>query len=393
MAGFEWVVKVDGGDIAGLVLSGATISYGRSSAMSTLEPSVAYLDLVTPDSVPAVAERFPDFAPGPFAARSGFVQAWEDVYYGPVSRLTIGAPVRVESNIPGGFVQAWEPDYTGGSQNVRFTGRIASIDYRPGQAAITAVDDLERLARVTDDSKWPAEDDVTRVTRLAALAGVSIVVDGKTRTPLIARDNGKPEEKESPIRVLDAIEDAARDARAVVYADREGVIRYRTVDAPIDDTYTIPSERVLVDDLTMRLELGDTVNRAVVGWGTERLEETVEDPESIARYGGVIERTYTTSLASKEAAHAFAQAMVDAHGFAGWQVPEATVALIGAPPALVDEIASVDVDDFVTIPDLPIGGPLAKVEGSVIGYTESLDADDWQITFRLTPTRYTGGTR
>lgn len=388
MSVFVWSVKVDGGNVAGITLAGARITYGRRGVESRPTAGVAYLQLLTPDADPDIAKRFPDFAPGPFAARSGFVEAWEDTYYGVVSRLTIGASVEVAAESPSGFVEEWVDTYEG-SQMTRFTGRITAIDYRPGTATITAVDDLERLGRVEDSSKWPAETDVARATRLAKLAGVDLVVDGDHRVNLVPRDNGKPEEPETAVDVLSALIDIATDAEAVLYADRDNVLRYRTRTAPSPAAVLLPSGRVVEDTLAMSLDLADVVNDVTVDYGpqTARLVATATDPDSVAVYGKR-DRREMTQLADQADAQGFADRWVKAGNVAGWQVPEVEVALINADGSTIDNLAGVDIGTPITVTDLPIGGPVDKVTGAVLGYTENLDAADWTLTFHLTPTDY-----
>lgn len=391
MSEFVWSIKIDGSDVAGITLAGATIRYGRHTPEARTTASTAYLELLTPDAIPDIADKFPEFSVGPFAAKSGFVQEWEDTYIGASSRLTIGAAIEVSTSSGSGFVQEWEPEYRGSSVH-RFSGRITSIEYRPGTATITAVDDLERLGRVEDSSKWADETDIVRVKRLAALAGVPIEIDGDASVMLLGRDNkSEPPEPEDSITVLDAISQAAASAGAVVYCDRTNRLHYRTRTAPIN--WPTAMTRIHEDSIVMHLELGAVTNEVRVNYGRDEegraKQVTARDEESVTAFGKR-DTTISTHLLDDADAAAFAQRYVDTHSGAEWTMPDATVVLVDAPPALIDQVANLDLDDAVEIDYMPAGGPVQAYYANVIGYTESLHVTDWKITLHLAPSGFLG---
>lgn len=383
----EWVVKVDGGDIAGITLAGAQISYGRRTVDEQPAPTSAVMTLLTPDAVPSIADNFPDFGPGDFAARSGFVQAWEERYVGANSRLTIGASVVLEANLPGGFVQEWEPDYSGGSQLRRFTGRITALDYAYGTVRITAVDALETLARISVETLRPQESDVQRAQAYALLAGITLSIDGDHTVPLVAVD------KASTSNALTQLYATAKEAGAIVYADRFGKVHYRTRTAPVNPTTTLPGKYTILDTLSMKAELGEVINRVTVEYGLEdpvtkkRPTVTREDADSITRFG-VFSEKKTTQLASEAAAVELAERVISNEKLPLYAMPEAVVTLVKDDPEVIDLIADLDLDDRITVGPLPIGAPAQSYTARLLGYVEEAAAPDWLITYQLAPSEY-----
>lgn len=387
MSKHEWVVKIDGGDVAGITLVGASISYGRRTVDEQPAPTSATLTLLTPDASPHIADDFPDFGPGDFAARSGFVQAWEERYVGANSRLTIGATVVLEANLPGGFVQEWETDYTGGSQLRRFTGRITSLDYSFGTVRVTAVDALETLARISVETNRPSETDVQRAQAWAALAGITLTIDGDHSVPLLAV------EKPSTSNALTQLYSTARESGAIVYADRFGKVHYRTRTAAVNPTTTLPGEYTILDSLSMKAELGEVINRVEVEWG---LEDPVskkrpivkrEDADSIQRFGVFSERR-STQLSTEAAAIELAERVITNEHLPLYAMPEAQVTLVKDDPTVIDMIAELDLDDRVKVGPLPVGAPSQSYTARVLGYVEEAAFPDWLVTYQLAPSEF-----
>lgn len=383
---YQWVVKIDGGNVAGITLVGATINYGRRTVDEQPAPTSATMTLLTPDASPTIAQRFPDFGPGDFAARSGFVQAWEPTYIGANSRLTIGAPVVLEAILPGGFVQEWEPDYSGGSQLRRFTGRITALDYAYGTVRVTAVDALESLARITVATARPAETDVERARAWAKLAGIELVVDGTYSVKLL------PVDRAGTGTALAQLYATAKESGAVVYADRYGDVHYRTRTAPLDPTTELPGKFTILDSLSMKAELGEVINRVEVEWGVEGSDKkrpvvVREDSDSIKRFGLFSSRR-TTQLATEADAIALAERIITNESKPLYAMPEARVTLIKADPITVDRLADLDLDDSVKVAPLPVGAPAQSYTARVLGYVEEAANPDWLITYQLAPSSF-----
>lgn len=383
---YSWQVKIDGEDAAGITLAGAQVSYGRTSVWDQPRPGWAWLELLTPDAIPSIGDDYPDLAPGAYGAKSGFTTAYYDQYLGVVSRLVVGAPIQLIASTPTGFTVEYVDDYGNGDTLVRFTGRISAIDYRPGVAAVTAVDGSELLTRL-DLTEWqrPAETDHARVAAIAKAAGVTIQVDGKDTTNLLADENP------TTTTAWAALQKVATDCGAIVYCDRLGALHYSCWDdkgKPVD----IPGDTVLLESLTMQAELGSVVNQVKVEYGPpdekgKRAAATATDQDSITRFG-VVDRSFTTRLADQADAQTMANQVVKQAGFPTWNTPSATVTFLGAPDAVVAQVAPLELQDKVLLGPMPIGAPFLDYQALALGYTEKLDRLDWQLQLHLSPTEY-----
>ena len=383
---YAWQVLIDGEDAAGITLSGAQISYGRSTVWEQPRPGYCYLQLLTPDAVPSIADDFPDLAPGAFGAKSGFSDTYVNDYYGVVSKLVVGAPVKVTASTPTGFTDAYVDNYGNGDTLTRFTGRITAIDYEPGEAAVTVVDASEALTRV-DLKEWqrPGESDHYRVGAIAKAAGVTIQVDGQDTTNLL------PDDQPTTVTAWAALQKIAQDCGAVVYVDRDGVIHYSCWDDK-GKARTIPGEAVILDSLRMSSELGSVVNQVTVEYGAKDTEGKqpqvlLSDEESVTAYG-VMDKRFTTRLADEADARTMAGQIVKQAARPAWSMPEATVTFLRATDPVISSVAPLEVQDQVLIGPMPSAAPFLDYQALVLGYSETLDPNDWQMTLHLSPQEY-----
>lgn len=383
---YSWQILIDGEDAAGITLAGASISYGRNTVWEQPRPGYCYLQLLTPDAVPSIADDYPDLAPGAFGAKSGFSDSYVDNYYGVVSKLVVGAPVKVIASTPTGFTDAYVDDYGNGDTLTRFTGRISAIDYEPGEAAVTVVDASEALTRF-DLPTWqrPGETDHYRVQAIAKAAGVIIQIDGQDTTNLL------PDDQPQTTTAWAALQKIAQDCGAVVYVDRDGLIHYSCWDDK-GQPRIIPGETVIVQSLQMQSELGSIVNTVIVDYGAKddqgkQPTVTVTDPDSITAYG-VIDRKFTTRLADEADAQTMAGQIVKQAARPAWNMPTATVTFYGASDPTISAVAPLEVQDIAQIGPLPQAAPFLDYQALVLGYTERLDQNDWQMTLHLSPQEY-----
>jgi hypothetical protein len=379
MSGHSWVVKIDGTNVAGLVLVGAQINYGRRTVAEQPAPSSGIFTLLTPDAAASIAERFPDFGPGDFAARSGFTDAYEDTYSGVSSRLTIGAPITVDAITASGFTDSYDDSYTG-SQLRRFTGRITALEYAYGSVRVTAVDPLEQLGRIKVDGARPAETDIERATFAAQAAGFELIIDGTIGEQLM------PITQSSQVSTLAMLYAAAKETGAIVYSDRWGELHYRTRDAAENPPTTLPSGETILDSIGMKAELGEVINSIDVEYGDKKTVSAY-NPESMSRYG-VFTSKISSQLAEQSAAQGLADRMIELHALPLYSMPSVTVTLIKDNPATIDQLGSLDLADFVHIKDLPVGAPAQEYTARVLGYSEELAFPDWLITYQLAPSSF-----
>ena len=377
---------IDGTDVSGITLVGASISYGTTETGKTPEPSSAYLELISADVAGDLSATFPEFTFGN-AIPSGFVDTFAANYGGATTKLSMGAPVSIVASTPTGFEDTFSATYDAGYDSIRFTGYITALDVTPSIVTVTAVSPIEALTRIlVDPSGWPSESDIDRVARIATAAGLTIRVEGTATHTVLPFD---VDEKETSVWSL--LDKVATDAGALFYANRLGEMIYRTVNATVGKSLvTLAAGATLIDDLTMTQEIGRVVNSLEVSYGDPKATVTVTDAASIAAYG---ERTgrLSVNVASTTDAQAAADRYLERRSEPVWHMRAATVNLklakTASPgyPANVTAILDVDLDDDVTLPQLLPASPMHEYTSRVVGYDETLDPYQWSITYRMNP--------
>ena len=388
-------VRIDGTDVGPLILEGGTIEYGRQSVFDQPGASICELTLFTYDGYPQAPKAWFEFGVGEYGGVSGFVDAYEDTYAGPVARLNLNAPVWVSATTPPGFVEEYDDTYTG-AEFRRFTGRIQAIQYDVDRIHITATDDLERWARVgilAEPDPAPDTSDQTDVDRVEWLADQT-----PAPTTLHVRGTGyavltEIAAEDYPICLLDALQAIAADCDAVVYCDREGRVTYRTYGdrEHLDPGPTIPPEIVEWDSVSMELNLGMVENVVRVEYGAADARDAVTrtDSDSVDLYGPRV-GYYETQLLNYGDADIHAR-KIAASLSAAWDMPDATLLMNLATNAQVEDLMALDIGDVVTFDTLPSGAPVTSICTEILGYTEYLSADEWAIDLHLAHYTDTGG--
>jgi hypothetical protein len=228
MTTFTWDARVDGDNIAGIILDTGSVTDGRTTVFDQPQLPVAVIDLLTIDASATAAALWPDFSLGDHSQPSGFVDVYASTYTGVRSRVTIGAPVVITARTPSAFTDEYIADYVGGVDSVRFAGKVQAIDYTPDVVRLTCLPVSEGWARIevggTDGTTpIPQEADTVRVQRLCDEAGVDIVIDGGTGPDVIAIPVNT-----APSGLLAQLQDIATSCRALFYTARDGTVHYRT---------------------------------------------------------------------------------------------------------------------------------------------------------------------
>lgn len=389
---FTWAVEIDGTDVAVLVPETGTIEYGRTGVFDQPALPVAVIELVSIVGSD-LADVWPEFALGGGVGTSGYLDTYADTYAGPSTRLLLNAPVTVTATTPSGYVDTYADTYAG-VQLTRFDGRIQAIDYTPDVVRLTCLPPVEAWARIlvgsTDDTTpIPEESDIDRITRLCDEARVAVTIHGTAGPTLI----------EVPVNtaatpLLPQLQQIARTARGLLVTERDGSTHYHTVNSTLmgldaGDAVTLPSALTLLDPLSMALDLGPIRTRVTVSYGYSdpgtglRPTATAENPTQAAQYGW---RDYTADvdLVDEADAQAHADALLEALD-AAWTLPSAVVDLSDATEAQIALIAALDQGEWLTLPTLPVGAPETDYASPVLGYTESLSANHWQISYHLAP--------
>ena len=386
---FAHRVVIDGTDVAGITLAGATITHGATGTSVVAEPASAYLELISHDAAGGLVADYPEYSYGA-GVPSGFRDTYGDTYEGGASRLRLGAPVEVASTTPTGFADTYTDTYDGGFESVRFTGYITALDVTPALVIVTAVNAVEKLTRVAvSPAGWPAELDTERAARIATAAGVDhLRVNGDpthTVSAVAADDSSTP-------TAWELLSKLAEDADALLYADRAGHLHYRTVTAHGGSTVHASPAATLLDGLQLTQELGTIVNDVTVTYGDPAVKLEAERGSSVADYGRR-SKAISADVVDEAAAQAIADRQLDAYAEPSWRLTAATVNLKLAArddpafPMRVSELLDLDLDDELTIGELLPAMPVPMLTARVVGYTETLDPYAWALSFTLDPRR------
>lgn len=273
---------------------------------------------------------------------------------------------------------------SGGTAYARFTGRITDMhmgwqeagedtpEHAVGQlVAVGLLADTGR--RVVGDVPFPQELDGARVSRVLALAGVTLdpAYSDPGTAQILPRDiDSQP--------ALNVAQDAAQSASGIIWETRAGEIRYADAEhrAGIQPTLSLDARDLLVTP-TWRRATDGLVNDISVGYGAtpgggEQPRYVVSDAASIGRYGH-----YGYSVATALAALADAQAMANLllvrNSSPVWLMASLPVAITELDDAKYQQLLSLDMHSLLTLTGLPaIGSAPTSANLWVEGWKETL---------------------
>jgi len=387
---FTTRVSIDGANLSPIALEGATITYGRRTMFDQPVVPVAVVSILTRDAYPSAADDYPEFGLGDWASDlSGFTDDYADVFAGSRSRITIGVPVVIGVDTPSGFTDDYVDEYASGVNYTRFTGRVNSIDYTPGVIQITATPRSEDWGRILvgetgTGETIPVETEAARAVRLAAEGGIELVVDGAPTVEV----NAIPEAT-APTPLMDQLLSLMRSTGGTVFTDREGYIHVRTraYSSPVVEPVELPPAVTMIDPLRMSLDLGLVRNRVTIEYGptdvNPRAAVTVEDSESIARYG-LRDYRVSSPIENLDDATALANDYLTLLS-PTWTMPSAEAALALAEDATISALCELQMGQRVLLPSLLLGAPDPTYEAELLGVDETLSRTDWRVTLHLSP--------
>lgn len=380
MSSFTYTVTIDGMDVAGMVLAGASITYGSTATGQAPSPTTAHLELLTVDAAGDLAADYPGISWNG-GIPSGYVDTFEDAYEGATSSLEVGTPVVVRVGTETGYVDVFEANYRAGFDATRFTGQITALDYTPGLIGITAVDLAESLNRVElDPTGWPEESETARVERILNSAGM-----GLARAQLIGSSSLviRAGSYSSTATAWQHLYRLALSCGSIVWVNRNGSLTYRTAGSTPDTTYIAPPDATLVDPLSMSSELGDIVTDLEVKYGAD--DVLTETSEAMTTFGRRDKRM-EVELKNSSDVQAFADRQLARRAEPRWHMDRASVHLgLADDDGAIAQLLNVDLDDVLELPYLLPASPVTTYSSRVIGYTERLDPYEWLITYVLDP--------
>lgn len=302
-------------------------------------------------------------------ASSATVNMSQDVFPAAVD---IGDTLTVTTSLPGG------------TESVRFTGKISDIVYGwedegeetpnspVGQIIATGtLADLGR--RIVGDVPFPQELDGARVARIMTAAGVPLnpAYSDPGAVQILARDiDSQP--------ALDTAQAVAGDARGVLWQTRGGDVRYAdanhrrgvpvTVELDACDILVTPTWRRTVEGLINDVSIG----YGVAAGGGEQPRYLASDADSIARYG-----EYGLSAATQLAALADAQALgtllVTRNRVPVWIMGALPVGMEDLSEDVTALVLGLDMHSLISLTGLPaVGSAPTSAVLWVEGYREYL---------------------
>lgn len=236
---------------------------------------------------------------------------------------------------------------------------------------------------------WDGESAAARITGLSTEENEPAVIVGDDGTSCRLG-------KQSRQNVLDLITEAATVGRGILYEDRAtGSMAYRALSGIVNQAAAVSI--AYTDNLVSLAPTSDdryTLNRAIAT-RVDGASATVEDSTGpmgtrAAPAGvGVYSDTATLSLAVDAQARQQAGWSVGLGTTPGARWPSVGVNLahptIKASAPLTTGLLGLDIGDRLDITGLPAWLPPDPVEGVVIGYTETADAEDYKIAYVLAP--------
>jgi hypothetical protein len=371
-------VLIQGHRAENVVLNGATITYGRQFPEQAPTPASAFLTLVPLDVNPNLADLYPGLG---FVSQTLYDDTYDDVYAETKSKLNLGTLVELK---------VYDDSHV---ESVRFKGHVAAVDYRPEGISLTLVSQAELLTRVTLlPAAWPSESEVARVQRIASHASFPIYIEGANTATIAPYPTG-----DTRVSVWDLLSKLALDCNAVLYANRNGDVVYRTRAADTGRMMVnLVPQGVLEDQLQMTQETGSIRNHVEIDYpdGQDTKTITVKDDASIAAYG---KRMYSDSvLLAQPSAQSFAERVLGLWKEPYWLMPQATVVvpltqldIVGMPKGDLRALMEADLDDEVRLGTLPANAPVKAYSSRILGWVEALDEKEWTIQFSLDPNGWT----
>lgn len=348
-------VKIGGIEVKGITLDGASTTYGRTDPGEAISPPVCNLELITDDTL----------------------DPWTVLY--DLAEVTID--VTTES----GYVDTYEANYKGATFR-RFTGHIISMEFDPAanRAKVGLVGNLEKAARrFANVSGYSAQNDVDRISTMLTAAGMTYTIEGTSSVTFAAKTA-------APTNFLPLLSDYVNHASGFLYEKTDGTILYRAANGTRGLSGSIPAESIPVDGIDLRREAGTVVNSVVVSYGTASPQATVtvNDTGSQALYG-VRQKSITTELSALVDANALATVQLANYYAPHWSMPDVSIRLNDLRLEDLSRVMGLKIGDIINIPNLPADSPIPSYTSTLLGWTENLSLDEWEISFHLASEGYT----
>lgn len=367
---FGWQVILDDQDITPLVLDGESkIRFGRRSVTDPAAPIYGTLKILSSDVNASLDANYPQFGIGPAGQ-------WEDIYVdeysGAGSRITLGSSAIVNVANETGWIDEYVDEYATGAGHRRLTGYVSAIEYdAPYTLTLTIASKWEELTRYQLPGPYPRELASERMLTLGAdqvdYGDDYIVIETEARQT-----------------AWEAMTTVAQSTGGLLYCDTENVIHYREAGSYTPQEMTCPDCAVLIGSFTMTTNLGSVQNTAVVTYGDPRSTVEASNTDSVTTYG-TREARVDSILSEQADAQVVANNAVALAEEPGWALPDVEIVMNQLTQEQQNEIAAMGLDDILNVGPLLPGAPQQNVTARVLGYDETISANNWIVTFHLAP--------
>lgn len=298
--------------------------------------------------------------------------------------LEVGVRLTVDTTVPG------YPSVR------RFTGRVSDLNMGwdeagaatpdAGVGQVVAVGTMADLGRRNVGAEpWPAELDGARVSRVAALAGISL--DPFASDPGTVQIRARDVDSQPALAVMQGV---AGSAMGMVWATREGELSYADADhrrgiptslaLDVCDLYVTPTWTRNLDGLTNDVSIGYGVGDS--GGGEQPRVGKVSD-SSITKWGRYAFTT-GTELAALADATAMANLLLNRNAEPVWVLSDLPVVVEDLDAADTYALLALDVHALISLTGMPaIGNAPTSFPAWVEGWTERLAADSHEITLAV----------
>lgn len=291
--------------------------------------------------------------------------------------LDVGSVITVTTRLP--------DTGTGAVESTRFTGRVSDINMGwddegedtpdAGTGQIVAMGVLAELGRqIVGAEPFPQELDGARVARIMGLAGFTLnpSFSDPGTVQILPRDIDSRS-------ALEVATDTAQSAGGIVWATRNGEVRYADADHRRNTAYafTLDSCDLLVTPVWVR-NMAGLVNEVSIGYGVsgdeggEQPRYVARDDSSRAKWGRFSYST-ATELAALADAQAMAQLLLTRNKQPVWVMAALPVDMAGLDPARTGDLLRSDMHTLIQLTGLPSAG-LAPTQfpAWIEGWTERL---------------------
>lgn len=284
----------------------------------------------------------------------------------------------------------------GGVYRVRLAGEADAADQAVNHLIVdtTNLDDVAISGELNDPhAGYAGEYPTERFDRLCSTRGLSRFTLGQPGVPLRMG-------AQRPVPLRDELQACATTDGGVVLEDRQrwGLIfrprqtLHHAQPLEVPWTATAPpfkptdDDQLLLNDVSVRRD-GGSSTRVVQLSGPNNINEPEDDPDGVGVYDGELTISAADDLRLGEVASTRKELGTTPEPRFGSLHFDLTSSAFTSDPELLGRVAALDTGDLLRLTGPPEWLPPDDIDQVIQGYTEEIDAYDWDIHFNATPGR------